>query len=207
MGVVTVWGWSIRTSMPQELLLGLYLRDAACLRPPVPHVPAADPPVPAHEGLPGVGPAAAQWSRWWAGALADGPGALTGVLPPTFPGLRGMPELRGLAELLLEDAVQWCAAQRERERRLVRRVPTALFEVGLVHDLEVSTGRRMPPVDLVLVHLPVRGRQCLRLPGGRHLVPLELRADRDAYLAWLRGRLEEAVLAARPGPLGETPGR
>ncbi|PPK91980.1 hypothetical protein CLV92_11820 [Kineococcus xinjiangensis] len=192
--------------MPQALLLGLHLRDAAGLRPEEGHLPPADPPLTPRVRVPGAEAAAAQWSRWWAAALADEHAALAGILPPSFTGLRGMPELRGVAELLLDDALEWSAWQRERESRLLRRLPSALFEVGLVRDLELGLGRRLPPVDLELVVLPVRGRSWSRLGDGRFLLPLELRADRDAYLAWLGERLRELMHAPRPSVAPGRPG-
>ena len=204
-------GWSIRTRTPQALLIGLHLRDAAGLRPPVPHVPPADPPLPVRVTPPGLEAAGEQWSRWWAAALADDVAALAGVLPPTFPALRGAPELRGVAELLLDEALEWSAWQRERERQLVAGRPSALFEVGLVRDLETALHRRLPPVTLDVLVLPVRGREWSRLPDGRLVLPLGLRADRDAYLAWLGERLRELLEAAGgraegPGPHLRRPG-
>ncbi|GAA4984281.1 hypothetical protein [Kineococcus glutinatus] len=195
------WGWSIRAHTPQELLIGLYLRDAAGLEPAEPHVPRVEPPLPVRVRLPGREAAAAQWSRWWRSAVLGGPEVLAGVLPPAFPGLRGVPELHGVAELLVDEAVEWSVLQREREAALVRRLPTPLFEANVVQDVQVRVGRRLPPVDVHIAHLPVRDPTWWGVAGGRFLVPLALRADRDAYLAWLRERLEEiAVTGALPAP-------
>lgn len=183
-------------TMPQSLLLALHLRDAARLRPPtsplLPDLPPLDPaavPLPTAGGdLTGLEAAGRQWARWWAASFPGGADALTSILPPRFPGLAGMPELRGLAELGMDDAVTWSARAREVERRVLARTPTALFETNLVAEVEHELGRRIRPFQLGVVVLPVQGAHHWDVLG-RPVISLGLRADRDGYLAWLRERL------------------
>ncbi|MGI4893743.1 MAG: hypothetical protein ACRYF3_01360 [Janthinobacterium lividum] len=189
-------GWGINLAMPQALMLALHLRDAAGLTPPsspiVPAFPPLDPPAhrlrTAGADLAGLEAAGQQWVRWWSAAFPGGPAALTSILPPRFPGLAGMTELRGLAELGMDDAVSWCTRAREVEAGLLRSVPSALFETNLVTDVERQLGRAIRPFTLQVVVLPVRGSHSWDLPGGA-VISLGLRADRDAYLEWLRTKL------------------
>ena len=188
--------WGIHLSMPQALLIALHLRDAGRLDVPesaeVPAFPRVVPEVPqlrsAGTGVAGRAAAGRQWARWWADSFPGGPQALTSILPPRFPGLRGMPELRGLAELDLDDAIAWCARARRREAEVLAAAPSALFETNLLTEVERELGRRIRPFSLPVVVLPVDGRGHWDLPGGP-VISLGLRADRDAYLAWLRERL------------------
>ncbi|NAZ83542.1 hypothetical protein GTR02_17130 [Kineococcus sp. R8] len=208
--------WGIRLTMPQALLLGLHLRDAAGLRPPpsevLPELPPLHPAVTPLRAdgaaIAGGDVAAQQWGRWWASAFPGGPEALTSILPPLFGGLRGMTELRGLAELGIDDAVAWAAEAREREARLARTRPLALFETNLVAEVERTLGRRIRPFTLEVVVLPLRGIASWDV-AGHPVVTEELRADRDAYLTWLRDRLlglrgaGERRDAAPPSALGD----
>lgn len=188
--------WGIRLTMPQALLLGLHLRDAAGLRPPtsavLPELPRLHPAVAPLRALggeiAGAEVAARQWAHWWAGAFPGGPEALTSILPPMFPGLRGMTELRGLAELGIDEAVAWAAEARARESRLARSRPTALFETNLVAEVERTLGRRIRPFSLEVVVLPLEGIASWDV-AGLPVITEDLRADRDAYLVWLRERL------------------
>ncbi|WP_369052525.1 hypothetical protein [Kineococcus terrestris] len=189
-------GAGVRLSMPQALLLALHVRDAAGLAPPVsdllpdlpPLAPPAAPLVGASAELAGARAAGEQWARWWAGAFPGGPQALTSILPPRYPGLKGMPELRGFVELDADEAVAWCARARQVEADVLRRVPTALFETNLLGEVERELGRRLRTFRLDVVVLPVAGAHAWEV-AGVPVVSLALRADRSAYLEWLRERL------------------
>ncbi len=188
--------WGIDLTMPQSLLLALHLRDAAGLRPPtsplLPDLPPLDPPVrplrAAGHDIAGLDVAGQQWAAWWVRHFPGGPDALTSILPPRYPGLDGRPELRGLAELGLDDALAWCARAREVEKRVIARSPSALFETNLVTAVERELGRRIRPFSLRVVVLPVAGVHHWDVLG-QAVVSLGLRADRDAYLTWLREQL------------------
>jgi hypothetical protein len=188
--------WAIDLTMPQSLLLALHLRDAAGLRPPtsplLPDLPPLDPaaiPLPtAGADLAGLDAAGRQWATWWARSFPGGADALTSILPPSFPGLKGMTELRGLAELGMDDAVTWCGRAREVEKRVLGRTPMALFETNLLTDVERQLGRRFRTFSLHVVVLPVQGAHHWDVVG-RPVISLGLRADRDAYLVWLRDHL------------------
>ncbi|WP_432485468.1 hypothetical protein [Kineococcus esterisolvens] len=206
----SVGRWGVRLVMPQALLLALHLRDAAGLHPPtspeVPALPPLDPPArsmgPAVLSPEGRRAAGAQWARWWAGAFPGGPQALTSLLPPAFPGLRGVPELRGLAELGIDEAVAWAARARRLESHVRAEVPVALFETTLLAQVERELGRYVRPFTLDVVVLPVRGPGSWDTPAGP-VVSLALRADRDAYLAWLR---EQLLRIGRGGAVGRGDG-
>ncbi|MEZ0491302.1 hypothetical protein AB2L28_03535 [Kineococcus sp. TBRC 1896] len=186
--------WGIHLTAPQSLLLALHLRDAAGLTPPtspvLPDLPPLDPPVRRLHVDAGLEAAARQWADWWVERFPGGGDALTSILPPRYPGLRGRTELRGLAELGMDDAVAWCARAREVERRVVARAPSALFETNLVSAVERELGWRIRPFDLRIVVLPVAGAHAWDVVG-QPVISLGLRADRDAYLAWLREQLVE----------------
>ncbi|WP_146149473.1 hypothetical protein [Kineococcus rhizosphaerae] len=190
-----VGAWGIDLTMPQSLLLALHLRDAAGLDPPtspvLPDLPPLDPavrPLRAAGGLAGLEAAGQQWASWWVEHFPGGADALTSILPPRYPGLTGRTELRGLAELGMDDAVTWCARAREIEKRVVARAPSALFETNLVTAVERQLGWRIRPFSLRIVVLPVAGTGHWDVVG-QPVISLGLRADRDAYLAWLREQL------------------
>lgn len=188
--------WGIDLTMPQSLLLALHLRDAAGLRPPtsalLPELPPLDPAaIPlrtAGADVAGLQAAGEQWARWWARSFPGGADALTSILPPRYPGFNGMPELRGLAELGMDDAVTWCGRARDVEKRVITRTATALFETNLVTSVEHDLGRRIRPFSLQIVVLPVEGAHHWDVLG-QPVISLGLRADRDAYLVWLREQL------------------
>lgn len=188
--------WGINLSMPQALLLALHLRDAGRLDVPesaeVPAFPPLVPAVPqlrsAGAGVSGRAAASVQWARWWADSFPGGPEALTSILPPRFPGLHGKPELRGLAELDMDDAIAWCALARREEAKVLATAPSALFETNLLTEVERELGRRIRPFALQVVVLPVQGLGHWDLPGGP-VISLGLRAHRDEYLTWLRERM------------------
>ncbi|MEZ0165274.1 hypothetical protein AB2L27_10945 [Kineococcus sp. LSe6-4] len=189
--------WGIDLTMPQSLVLALHLRDAAGLDPPtsplLPALPPLDPPVrrlTAAGGLSGLDAASRQWADWWVERFPGGPDALTSILPPGYPGLRGRTELRGVAELGMDEAVTWCTRVREVEKRVVTRSPSALFETNLLEEVERELGRRIRPFSLRVVVLPVAGAHAWDVLG-QAVISLGLRADRDAYLTWLRERLVE----------------
>ncbi|MFB9378564.1 hypothetical protein ACFFKU_07025 [Kineococcus gynurae] len=200
----------VRTSVPQALLLGLYLRDAGGLRPPAeddrPELPPLTPSIaplrPGGEPLAGIGAASRQWARWWRGAWPGEAAALTGILPPSFPAWHGCPELQGIAHLLLDDALEWAVGARARAEGVLRMFPTALAETNLLADLESRLGRSIRPFSLPVVLLPVRGKDAWRI-GGTDVVSLALRGDRDAYLDWLRRRLLELAAERHPRPSPE----
>jgi len=188
--------WGIELTMPQSLLLALHLRDAAGLTPPtsvvLPDLPRLDPAATplrvAGADLAGRDAASRQWATWWVNAFPGGPDALTSILPPRYLGLNGMTELRGLAELGMDDAITWCARAREVEKRVVSRTPSALFETNLLAEVEHELGRRIRPFSLRIVVLPVEGAHHWDVLG-QAVISLGLRADRDAYLNWLREQL------------------
>ncbi|WP_432562227.1 hypothetical protein [Kineococcus sp. SYSU DK003] len=206
----SVGRWAIDLTMPQSLLLALHLRDAAGLRPPLspllPDLPPLDPPATklrvSGGDLAGLEAAGAQWADWWAESFPGGPDALTSILPPRYPGLHGRPELRGIAELGMDDAVAWCERAREMQRRVVARTPSALFETNLMTGVERELGRRLFPFSIGIVVLPVQGAHAWDVLGTP-VISLGLRADRDAYLAWLHDQLV-AIGRARFGPVTPT---
>ncbi|GAB3464931.1 hypothetical protein AB1207_14515 [Kineococcus endophyticus] len=187
-----VGAWGIDLTMPQSLLLALHLRDAAGLAPPtspvLPDLPPLDPPVRRLHVEAGLEAASRQWADWWVERFPGGADALTSILPPRYPGLRGRTELRGIAELGMDDAVAWCARVREIEKRVIARSPSALFETNLVSGVERELGWRIRPFDLRILVLPVAGAHAWDVVG-QPVISLGLRADRDAYLAWLREQL------------------
>jgi hypothetical protein len=155
--------WSIQVDQPQPLLVALYARDAAGLHPAVdPALPAADPPV-AEQDFPDLNREAAseQWAIWWENLLY-GTADFGEYLPPDFPGLFDSPQLRRILGGTFEEAVAW-AWERTAEHQ----------------------ARTVGSFNLRITELPVESGAGWWVDDGHLVVSTVLRADPEAYRAWL----------------------
>lgn len=175
--------WSIQVDQPQPLLVALYVRDAAGLRPAVdPALPPADPPV-VERDFPDLNRvvAAEQWAIWWENLLY-GTTDFGEYLPPDFPGLFDSPQLRRILGATFEDAVAW-AWERTAEHQA--RGLDGAIESAAVHELQIRRGRTVDSFSLRLTELPVEAAEGWWIDDGHLVVSTLLRADPDAYRAWL----------------------
>jgi len=110
--------WQISIGEPQNLAMGLFIRDVTGLTSTHTWLPSAAPTVPPAGG--GSPAAARQWDEWWNQALAAGPSAAwpeaaaSWWSPPDFDSLDAAPELQVLVRRHFPAAVRWSEA-RQRE--------------------------------------------------------------------------------------------
>jgi hypothetical protein len=209
--------WRISTDEPQLLVMALYVRDAAGLRPQIdPDIPALEPAVPDDDKAASVKAAASvQWASWWQRLLEGGgfwpehrsPSDLHSLahdpeiqrlfywpsqhLPPDFEGLSGMPELRDLVRRQHEAARVWSEA---RHLDFIAQSSTrqrVSLESEIVRTIERSLGRTARAFAFDIRVLPVASAQAWRISSGRALVTRALFSDRAAYRKWLEPIIEE----------------
>lgn len=202
-------------SAPFGLYVGLYVREAAGLRPPAAvDLPALDPPVELRADLIALAvPAASrQWARWWDRELARQEGPERGFFTPDARFGDGA-ELDALVQACLPDAARWASAARGE-----RAFPAPAGEGGsgggsadadgdwgadgdgnadgttpspfgiegdLVRAVEAGLGRKARPFDLAITELPLAAPVGWRPTPHHLLVSRALRADAAAYAAWL----------------------
>jgi hypothetical protein len=209
--------WKMGTDEPQSLLMALYVRDAAGLRPRIdPDLPPLEPAVPFdHEQLPMAGIASDQWADWWR-QLLDGGGFWpdhksptnmsrlrhdpelqrifywpSRYLPPDFVGLSGAPELQSLVRRHFEAARVWSEARKHEFVALTVARQRVSLEWEVVQSIERGLGRKACPFALDIRVLPVEAVQAWRLSPNRALVSRALFRDRATYREWLRPIIEE----------------
>ncbi len=175
--------WAIQVDQPQPLLVALYARDAASLHPAIePAVPPANPAV-LERDFPDLNRVAAaeQWAIWWENLLY-GTDDFGEYLPPDFPGLFDSPQLRRILGATFDDAVAW-AWERTAEHQA--RGLDGAIESAAVHELQVRRGRTVQPFTLRITELPVDAVDGWWVEETHMIVASALRADPDAYRAWL----------------------
>ena len=209
--------WKMGTDEPQSLLMALYVRDAAALRPRIdPDLPPLEPPVPLdQEQLPMTSVASDQWADWWR-QLLDGGGFWpdhksppdmsrlrhdpelqrifywpSRYLPPDFVGLSGAPELQALVRKHYEAARVWSDARKHEFVALTAARQRVSLEWEVVQTIERGLGRKARPFELDIRVLPVEAVQAWRLSPKRALISRALFWDRAAYREWLRPIIEE----------------
>lgn len=192
--------WRIGIDEPQDLVIGLFVRDVAGLTSRHVWLPPAAPATPRASGE-GSADASHQWDLWWDRALAADLTmtaqsldqiARTWWSPPDFESLQSAPALQAVVARHFNDAVAW---SRERQREHVERVmgapdrrrfhrgrnDRALLNTNLVADLERDLGRRAEPFELRITVIPVAGQQLWQLDPHHVLIAAELLADPDEY--------------------------
>ncbi len=179
--------WQVRIDTPHALLIGLFVRDAAGLRPRTDlDVPRLVPAVDVREGpAPSVGTQASeQWARWWRRQLLQQDSGDRGFFRPDARFGDGS-ELGALTREYFDDAVRW-SSDRKRERADARnRAHRRGIERDLVRTVEEELGRKAHPFELLVTELPVDGAVGRHVARGHVVVSQALRADPMAYREWL----------------------
>jgi hypothetical protein len=209
--------WKMGTDEPQSLLMALYVRDAAGLRPRIdPDLPPLEPAVPFdREHHPMTSVASDQWADWWRQLLEGGgfwpdhksPPDMSRLrhdpelqrifywpsrhLPPDFVGLSATPELQALFRRHHEAARVWSDARKHEFVGLSTARQRVSLESEIVRTVERGLGRTARPFEFDIRVLPVASVQAWRLSPGRALVTRALFTDRAAYGKWLRPIIEE----------------
>ncbi|NUS13774.1 MAG: hypothetical protein HOY69_20610, partial [Streptomyces sp.] len=185
--------WQMWVSSPQGLLVGLYVREAAGMRPATAvDLPPLDPPVELRAGLAplAVPEAARQWVRWWEGELARQEGPERGFFAPDrrFDG----EELGALVHACYDDAHRWAALScHDEDQAHLDGEGGSGAEGDLVRAVEAELGRKARPFRLTVTQLPLADAVGWR-PSPHHLlVSRALRSDPDAYARWLTPVLRE----------------
>lgn len=173
-------------SSPHGLLLGLFVRDAAGMRPPtVIDLPRLDPVVEIRATLAPLAVAAAseQWAGWWEREMARQEGPDRGFFAPDARFGDG-DELAALVEACREDASRWSSALGREALDAHLREPRAI-ECDVVRQVEAGLGRKARPFELSVTELPFAGARGWRVSTHHVMVTRDLRADVAGYADWL----------------------
>lgn len=183
--------WQVTEDSPTDLLIALYLRDAAGL------VPTGDP------SLPALAPSAVpgwlrrdqlgaerfdvlrgEWNDWWHRLTtpSDGP-RLWELEPPDFPAFAGSPELRALIVDRFDPARAWAGGCHEAfGDAAVDRIHRGEHDINsIVVACERQLGRKAEPFHLDLLVLPLASRGIWIIGPNRLVVSTSLRDDSGAF--------------------------
>lgn len=184
--------WQVRSGTSRELVIGLFVRDAAALRPRTDiEVPPLMPAVEVRASLAGlaVPEASVQWARWWNRELTGQDRADRGSLSPDVSFGVGE-ELGVLVRECFEDAVRWSSARGREDAEVMRRGDR--FRLGdLVRAVEAEMGRKARPFDLKVTELPLAGAVGWRVSKRHVMVSRALREDAAGYRQWLTPVIRE----------------
>jgi len=185
--------WKIELDEPVVLVIALFIRDLAGLRPDTePALPRLYPAVELARKV-DVDLLSPQWAGWWHGLLEQGARALAANTPPDFTDLAPGPELRELLRSEFRTANDWAGQRHQEHARLVIHSPKPGVESELVSAVERKLGRRARPFRLRISELPVEGQGGWRLDAEHVLVSRSLLTNRDAYRSWLAPVIAEVV--------------
>lgn len=180
--------WLMRVeSSPHGLLLGLFVRDAAGMRPPtVIDLPRLEPVVEVRAVLAPLAVAAAseQWAGWWEREMARQESPDRGFFAPDARFGDG-DELDALVEACREDAARWASAVGREALDAHIRGEGGRIEGEVVDQVERDLGRKAGPFELQVTELPLAGALGWRVSTHHVLVTRALRDDRAAYADWL----------------------
>jgi hypothetical protein len=194
--------WQVTEDSPTDLLIALYLRDAAGLAPagepmlpPIDPVLAPQPVLAPHPALaPRPSPEAppeeridalrAQWEAWWRRLVrpARYP-KLWDLEPPEFAAFADSPELRQLLRERFREARIW-AGRRHEEFGIaaVERIHRGDHDVNaVVIACERELGRRVEPFHLEVIVLPLAERDIWIIGPSSIVVSTRLRDDSAAF--------------------------
>jgi hypothetical protein len=190
--------WRASEGMPQALMTALYLRDAAGLDV---HVNTVVPPLEPHVDLDArlalyaTGPAARDWTDWWESLLDPHPeisGVPLLVLDPIVSAdVSG--DLRWLIDAGYHDAQAWLS-ERSRtyaQERIHSPHSDRILITHITRAAEQRLGRRAAPFRFRVSVLPVEGAWGRRVRPEHVLVSSRLRADGDAFRAFVEPVIEE----------------
>jgi len=174
-------------------LIGLFVRDAAGLRPAAAvDVPPLTPTVEVRASLAplAVPEASAQWARWWNGELTRQEGPERGFFVPDARFGDGA-ELGALVSECFEEAVRWSSARKHEEAAARWSGEPRDDEGDIVRAVEAEIGRRARPFELCVTELPVAGAVGWRVSARHVVVSRALRGDALAYRRWLTPVIRE----------------
>jgi len=186
---------------PENLVIGLFVRDVAGLKTSHTWLPHCSPGVARANGE-GSAEAAHQWDLWWDKSLStswNGPDQsqeqLAGMWwrEPDFESLESAPALQEIVARHFDDARQWATDRKQEHLELMigtpdprpfhrgRRGGRGLFETRLVSGLERDLGRRAQPFELRITVIPVAGKELWQLDPNHVLLTDELLRDSVEY--------------------------
>ena len=185
--------WRMAVDEPHYLLIALFVRDVARLRPDAdPVIPALTPAVAINQTVAATArPAASvQWAGWWT-RLLDADHRTPVATPPDFPELAGSPDLREVLGSCFPDAISWSSSRKREFVSFVTGSSRPRVETEVVRDIERSRGRTARPFDLRITELPVTGTDAWRV-GPQHLIVTRaLFTDTTAYRTRMHTVVEE----------------
>ncbi len=213
--MIRMASWSISVDEPLMLLVALYVRDVAGLRPPLEYdVPPLDPPVLRESG--GTDDDGSnQWAVWWQELLRGGgmwpayadPAKMSELredpdiqrlfywpgryAPPDFPSLHSSPELHRDVRRHHQAALAWAEARKLEFFALTTARGHHRIEWEVVKLEERHIGRTVRPFNLDLRVLPLAEPWAWRLAPDRALMSLSMCRDRAAYRSWLTAVVRE----------------
>jgi hypothetical protein len=190
--------WQASEGMPQPLMTALYLRDAAGLDVRVDTVvPPLEPAVDLDAGLAmyATEQAARDWAAWWE-TFFDTRAELLGpsmvVLDPILATEVGIDLLR-LIEAGYDDSQRWLSDQARAYAQERVREPHSdrVLIADVTREAERRLGRRAAPFRLRISILPVEGVWGRRVRSEHVLVSRHLRADTEAFRAFIEPVIDD----------------
>ena len=197
--------WQIGIDQPENLAIGLFVRDVAGLKTRHSWLPHCAPGI-ARDNGEGSAAAADQWDLWWDRSIStnwnrpdQSQDQLAGMrwIPPDFESLQSAPALQEIVAKHFDNARQWATDRQQDHIELMigtpdprpfhrgRRGGRGLEETRLVAGLERDLGRRAQPFQLRITVIPVAGRELWQLDPHHVLLTDELLRDSVEY----RGRI------------------
>ena len=203
--------WRIGIDQPENLVIGLFVRDVAGLKTRHTWLPHCAPGI-ARDNGEGSAAAAHQWDLWWDRSLStnwnrtdQSQDPLAGMrwLPPDFESLQSAPALQEIVARHFDNARQWASDRKQEHIELMIGPPhprpfhrgprggRGLEETRLVAGLERNLGRRAQPFQLRITVIPVAGKELWQLDLDHVLLTDELLRDSAEY----RGRITPVLQA------------
>jgi len=189
--------WQVDVDQSEQLMVGLFVLDAAALHSELAWLPPVSPTV-TDNGPQEPEEAGGQWDAWWTQA-SDWDRAWSGQnrpvfavswwTPPAFGALAESPALQAVVAKYFTAATAWARAQKQEHIDTVLRPGRPLVETTLVADLERTSGRRARPFHLRVTEIPVAGQHLWQLHPDHILISAALLRDTNEY----RRRLTSVV--------------
>jgi len=202
--------WQIGIDQPENLVIGLFVRDVAGLKTRHTWLPHCAPGI-ARDNGEGSAAAADQWDLWWDRSIStiwngrdQSQEQLAGMWwrPPDFESLQSAPALREVVASHFDNAREWATDRKQEHIELMIGTPDprpfhrgtrgrSLDLTRLVAGLERDLGRRAQPFQLRITVIPVAGKELWQLDPHHVLLTDELLRDSVEY----RGRITPVVQA------------
>lgn len=193
--------WRIGMDQPENLVIGLFVRDVAGLKSRHTWLPHCSPVI-ARAKSDGSTAAGHQWDHWWDRSMStswnrpdQSQDSLAGKrwIPLDVESLQSAPALQEVVARHFDAARQWAADRKQEHIELM--IGTSdprpfhrgghggrgLEETRLVAGLERDLGRRAQPFQLWITVIPVAGRELWQLDPHHVLLTDELLRDSAQY--------------------------